>query len=139
MGEVWFVERREKSQTFAMRAEGKVSGPQIEGEDFLDTPAGSGHRIHVRVRQIVGRIGYLRGGEIDRPAILRPHYIVFLIFAARELFGRYRVFRTLRRRRDPNVLNVLGIEIARTIHTVDRARDHANVALMFWLGFRWFG
>src|SRR5439155_13723592 len=76
--------------------------------------------------------------EMHMRGVIRPNDAAFIKSAGSQLFWLHFLVRTAWRRHNPDVLRMLRVGITFIIFAIDRARDHADVALVFPFGLRFF-
>ena len=72
------------------------------------------------------------GIEINLRAVFGPGDVGIVIASAGQLLRRHFVVATARRVDNPDVLRVFRVQLVGAIGAIDRARDHADVALVLF-------
>src|SRR5207244_5169588 len=93
---------------------------------------GNGNRIDVGLSELIVRLVPVIGNEINSRAVFGPRRVAIAVTSAGQLFRSHLVFAGAGSGNQPDVRRVFEIQITGVIRAIDRAGDHAHVALVLF-------
>ena len=124
------VRRAGEGDRPAVGAEGVAAHAAVEGQELRRLAARRRHRVQIGAALLVVRLLHVARREVESRAVGRPLHVALGELAARDLLRVDRWLGRPRHRDRPDVRVAGRIQVTAAVRPVDRARDHAHVALL---------
>ena len=124
-------DRGDEGELFAIRTERETAHVHVDRVELGRGAAVKADRIKLAPRLFVIRLVHVQRNKINLRTIFRPNDVAFIEAPECHLLRLHFFIRIPRRLDCPDVSRMFWVGVAFVVFAIDRARDHADVALMF--------